>query len=150
MDKLPNIVIYILKHRSRKQQNCFHNMIPNFLLCCILENLTFVFLSIQLHILPSRQNDITLKQHPAAYFLPDVRKVTWQLLRSGGGGGVCGGGCKDLSEVYILPPTPVLSFSPLLKYHCLFSPPPTGFVLCHLLLRPPLLLFVSPPLFLHL
>lgn len=36
--------------------------------------------------LPWRQNDITLKQHPAAYFLPDIRKVTRQLLRRRGGG----------------------------------------------------------------
>lgn len=30
-----------------------------------------------------RQNCITMREHCAAYFLPDVCKVTWQLLRSG-------------------------------------------------------------------
>lgn len=54
-------------------------------------------------------------QHPAAYFLPDICKVTWQLLR--GGGGVC----LNLTKVYILSPTPLtfsalsVSLSPILQ-----------------------------------
>lgn len=89
-NKLFNTVSFYWLHSSIKTQDAGADLfLYNFSwsqLSQVLEYWTLLFLHIQVHILPCRQNDLTLQEHSTTYFLPDICKVTWQLLSWGGGG----------------------------------------------------------------